>query len=115
MDRDAGTRSRDTFLQHPLVLQVRILESFQILFVWLRPEAALRRLEQALGDGAQGPGVGPLHEVPYFLVEDVLPGYVTVHPVLDYTGGGVVAVALHGVDPLRVRHPASEDAAGLFG
>src|SRR5215216_1775364 len=112
MGRDAGTRSRDTFLQHSLVLQINLFQSFNVFGVWFGPQAALRRLEQTLRDGAQRPRVGLLHELPYLLVEDVLPGYVAVHPVLD---DAVVAVALHGRYPLRVGDAAPEDAASLFG
>src|ERR671911_469529 len=131
MDRDAGTRSRGTFLQHPLVLQINLFQSFEVFWVWFGPQAALRRLQNTLRDGAQRPGVGLLHEVPYLLVEDVFPGYVAIHPVLDDASCGVVAeevvhgsgelegalvaVALHGRYPLRVGDAAPEDATGLFG
>src|SRR5215217_1825317 len=131
MDRDAGTRSRDPFLQNPLVLQINLFQCFKVFGVWFAPEATMRRLEQTLRDGAERPWVGLLHEVPYFLVEDVLPGYVAIHPVLDDASCGVVAeevvhgcgelegalvaVALHGCYPLRVGDTAPEDTAGLFG
>src|SRR5215203_1069081 len=131
MGRDAGTRSRDTFLQHSLVLQINLFQSFNVFGVWFGPQAALRRLEQTLRDGAQRPRVGLLHELPYLLVKDVLPGYVAVHPVFDDAGcgivaeevvhgggeleGALVAVALHGRYPLRVGDAAPEDAADLFG
>src|SRR5215208_3939436 len=131
MDSDAGRRSRDAFLQHPFVMQITLFQSFKVIGVRFGPEAALCRLDQALRDGAERPGVGLLHELPYLLVEGVLPGYVAVHPVLDDTccsivaeevvhggrelEGTLVAVALHGPYPLRVGDAAPEDAAGLFG
>src|SRR3712207_7578418 len=55
------------------------------------PEAALRRLQEALRDGAQGPGVGLLHKFSHFLIQDVSVGYVAVHPVLYDAGSGIVA------------------------
>src|SRR5918994_1107623 len=131
MDTDAGTRSRAALFQHPLVLQINLFQSSEVFGIWFGPQAALRRLEQALRDGAQRPGVGLLHEIPSLLVEDVLPGYVAVHPVFDDACCGVVAeeivhggrelegslvtVALHGPYPLRVGDAAPEDAAGPLG
>src|SRR3712207_3022239 len=91
----------------------------------------MRSLEQTLRDGAERPGVGLLHEIPYPLVEDVLSCYVAIHPVFDDAccsvvaeevvhgsgelEGALVAVTPHGRYPLRVGDAAPEYAAGLFG
>src|SRR5919202_5015219 len=118
-------------LQETFGLQVDPLEPFEVFRARFGPELAVGGFEEALGDGAQGPGVGPLHEVADFFIENVLTGYILVHPVLDHACGGVVAeevidgggelestlvsVALHRRDPLRVRHARAEDTAGVLG
>ena len=95
------------------------------------PEAPLGRLEQPLGDGPQGPRVGRLEELADRRVPHVGLGHPLVHPVLDHPGGGVVAeqvvdggrhleralvaVALHGGDPLRVDHPGADHPGRLLG
>src|SRR5689334_21348701 len=64
-------------------VQVDLAELVEGLGVGGLPQAAGGGLEQALGDAAQGPGVGLPHERAGLLVEDVGRGQLLVHPVRD--------------------------------
>ena len=126
----ACTADADRLLQLALELEVALADRAHRLVGRLRPQPAVGRLQQPLGDRPRRPRVRAAHERADVGVEQVLARDVLVHPVLrdagrrvvaeqvvdgrGELGGALVAVADHRGDPARVGDARAEHAPRLL-